>query len=82
MIVQETYIKETGLLYEFTSPDGKHFVLENSDNGAHSIRGVGIIITGNSNVTLNPAWERIQAIPAKTSDNIKYYKYITIAHRH
>ena len=55
MIVQETYIKETGLLYEFISPDGKHFVLENSDNGAHSIRGVGIIITENSNVTLNPA---------------------------
>ena len=70
IMVQETGIKETGL-HEFTSSDGKKICLQNSSNGAKSIRGVGIITTENTNVTFNPVSERICIITTNTRENVK-----------
>ena len=66
----KTRIKETGT-HEFTSSDVKKVCLQNSGNGAKSIRGVGIITTENTNVTFNPVSERICIITTNTSENIK-----------
>ena len=70
IVVQETRIKETGLL-EFTSYDRKKVCLYNSGNGTRSIQGVGIITEENTNVIFNPVSEWICIITTKTSDNIK-----------
>ena len=69
-MVQETRIKETGLL-EFTSHDRKKVCLYNSGNSTRSIQGVGIITEENTNVIFNPVSEWICIITTKTSDDIK-----------
>ena len=67
---RENCIKETDL-HVFSSSDGRKVCLYNSDNGAKSIRGVGLITTENTNITFNPASERICIITTNTSENIK-----------